>query len=539
VVSRSLPGFTVDTVRAINTTLVVEAHSHALSATCPNCFQLSTRIHSRYLRSPRDLPLSEHRVQLLVTVRRFFCDNPSCTRRTFAERFPDVLPVHAQRTARLTLSLQHLGFALGGDAGADLGAKLRFRTSPDTLLRIVRGVTPSTPTTPRVLGVDDFALQKGRVYGTILVDLERHRPIDLLPDRTAASFATWLREHPGIAIITRDRSTEYARGATEGAPEARQIVDRWHLLQNMREAVERVLNRLHAHLRHLPALQPSEQEDSHMTKPQRLRPPTATEQSNQTESRARRLERYLAVRQLVSQGVSQRAIARQLKLSRTTVRLFASAQAFPERAVRQPMKTVLDPYLPYLEQRWSEGCTNGTQLWRELQARGFWSGPRQVMRWVQYQRDTPAPTTPPKHIRPRAVQPEQSALAAPRQLVWLFLKPPQDLTRDEQARLAQLRQEPQMLRTYELAQQFVQMVRERRADALDDWLGQCKTSEVPDLQTFAATLCRDEQAIRNALQEQWSNGQVEGQVTRLKLIKRQMYGRAKFDLLRQRVLRAA
>jgi Transposase/Homeodomain-like domain len=187
----------------------------------------------------------------------------------------------------------------------------------------------------------------------------------------AASFTTWLRDHPCVACITRDRSTEYARGATEGAPDARQIVDRWHLLQNMREAVERILNGSHAHLRQLPALQPSEQADSRTSKPQRLRPPTATERTNQAESRARRLERYLAVRHLASKGVSQRAIARQLKLSRTTVRLFVHAQAFPERAVRQAMKTMLDPFLPYPHQRWSEGCANGAQLWRELVGQGF------------------------------------------------------------------------------------------------------------------------------------------------------------------------
>lgn len=537
--SLSLPGFTVDTVRTLDTTLVVEAHSHATSANCPDCFQQSTRIHSRYLRSPRDLPLTEHRLQLLLTVRRFFCDNPSCTRRTFAERFPTILPFQAQRTARLTHSLQHLGFALGGEAGAELGAKLRLRTSPDTLLRIVRHSTPSVPTTPRVLGVDDFALQKGRVYGTILVDLENHRPVDLLPDRTAASFTTWLRAHAGVAIITRDRSTEYARGATEGAPDARQIVDRWHLLQNMREAVERVLNRSHAQLRQLPTLQSSEQLDRCTSKPQRLRPPTTTEQTKQAESRARRLERYLAVRQLASKGVSQRAIARQLKLSRTTVRLFVHAQAFPERAVRQPLKTMLDPYLAYLQQRWSEGCANGTQLWRELVTQGFSSGPRQVMRWVQHQRERPAPTTPPGHIRPLVVQPEQSALGAPRQLAWLFLKSPHDLTSEEQITLARLQQEPQMRVTYELAQQFVQMVRQHQASSLDNWLAQCVTSGVADLQTFAQTLSRDEQAVRNTLQEQWSNGQVEGQIARLKYLKRQMYGRAKFDLLRQRVLHVA
>jgi transposase len=549
----ALPEFQIEFVRTVGTKLLVEAHATISVRCCPSCQHSSRRIHSRYTRSARDLPVSEQAVSLVLHVRRFFCDNPDCPRRTFAERLPDLVPFRAQRTVRLTRTLQVLGFALSGEAGAHVATRLQMRVSGDTLLRIMRHTDTEPPATPRVLGVDDFALQKGRVYGTILVDLERHRPVDLLPDRTADTFATWLRTHPGVTLIARDRSTEYARGATEGAPTAVQVADRWHVLQNLREAVERVLNRNHAQLCQLPILVTPPLAPVAPAKPRRLRAVSASERIRQAASRARRLARYQAVRQLVAEGVSYRAIARQLRLSRTTVRLFAQAEAFPERAVRQPSATILDPYLAYLQQRWEAGCSNGAQLWREIRAQGYPGGHRQVRRWVHQQRTTPAPTTPANYRPPcdgtnsgrrprksrRGKKPAQEPLAAPRQLVWLFLRGSAKLTPEETTTLARLPQDPQIMRAYELAQQFQQMVRERRSAELDDWLAACAASGVADLQTFATTLRRDETAIRNALIEPWSTGQVEGQITRLKCIKRQMYGRANFDLLRQRILHAA
>lgn len=365
----TLSGFRIARTQRLNSVLLVEAAATQPTRPCPTCHHWSARIHSRYLRVPRDLPIAEYAVRLRLHVRRFFCTSPACPRRTFAERLPDIVPFRAQRTCRLTQALQTLGFALSGEAAARLSGHLRMAVSADTLLRIVRQTAHVHHPTPRVLGVDDFALRRGRVYGTILVDLEQHRPVDLLPDRTAEHLAQWLHAHPGVAIIARDRSLEYARGARLGAPDAVQVADRWHLLHNLREAVERVLHRRRSDVRKLVERPPTSDEQcpDAATRPRRLRPPTQNEQIRQQEQRARRYQRFLVVRELLAQGVSQRRIARLTGLSRAIVRQFVHAAEFPERSLGRPVASGLDPYLPYLHDRWNQGCSNSMQLWRELQ----------------------------------------------------------------------------------------------------------------------------------------------------------------------------
>ena len=547
-----LPGFAMDVVRIVDMTLVIEAHSAGSQAICPTCQQPALRVHSRYRRTPRDLSVSEHSVHLLLAMRRFFCDNPACVRRTFAERLPDLLPFRAQRTLRLTRTLRVVANALGGKAGARLAGKLRMGMSHDTLLRIIRQTETTAPVTPRVLGVDDFALQKGRVYGTILVDLEHHQPIDLLPDRTAETFATWLRNHPGVDVIARDRSTEYARGATDGAPTALQVADRWHVLKNHREALERMLHRLHADRAHLP--EPRTEGVAPIPPPltlvRPLRLPSISEQAARQAARDRRAARYQQVQALYQQGVPLLQIATRLGMGRATVRKFTTATVFPERAVQRRQSSIIDPYVPYVQQRWAEGCTNASQLWREIQTQGYPGGRKQVARWVQHHRSAPAPTGPKKYrasakpVQPAAAdQPSRGtaaitgpALAAPRQLVWLLLRNPSQFDDEATAMFARIQQHPDVLRAHTLAQEFQAMVRQRCPEALDGWLAACLASAIPELHNFAAGLQREYASIRAALSEPWSTGQVEGQITRVKLVKRQMYGRAKFDLLKQRVL---
>ena len=377
-----LPGFRISSVENTDERLTIGAEAKNGRAKCPDCQVLSRAIHSHYLRSPRDLPVSGKPVRLVLVVRRFRCRNAACSRKIFCERLPRVVAVSAQQSVRLAIVLEQLSLALGGQAGARQSAWLGIPTSPSTLLRRLRRCELPALPIPRVLGVDDFALRRGRVYGTLLVDGETHRPVDLIRERTAEALCAWLQTHPGVEVITRDRSTEYARGATEGAPTARQVADRWHLLVNFREALERVLERLRTEIQtsllHAPvqALVPS------MTIYDRERRRGTRDQTQQQASRARRYALYAQVKALQAQGRAIIQIARELNISRQTVRKYMASEQFPEYPRSQRQKSMLDPYVPYLQERWDAGCHNTQQLWRELLAQGFAGSSRSVWQWT-------------------------------------------------------------------------------------------------------------------------------------------------------------
>jgi transposase len=544
----SLPGFTIDAVHTLDGKLLVEATAVRSRVACPDCQQLSTRIHSGYMRTPRDLPSSDQFVQLHLHVRRFFCDTPSCARRTFAERLPELVPFRAQRTQRFSRSLEVLGFALGGRAAARTAAKLGLRTSRNTLLRCVQHAQLPARPTPRVLGVDDVAFRKRHTYGTILVDLEQHRPVDLLPDRDADLLIAWLQAHPGVEIVSRDRSTEFRRAITSGAPDALQVADRWHLLVNLREALERVLDRHYSQLR-TNVVMPTPQSPSTLpdTAPiLRKRRRSTGDEVARIARRERRLARYEEVIARYEQGASMREIADTLHLSRWQVARFVKASTFPEQAPRRRRARILVPFAAVLEEQWAAGERNVMAIWRSLQQQGYTGSAQTIRRWVQARRQEPAPHTRPDYRARYTVAPEdllsQTAAArplpGPRQLVWLLIKDVQQLNAEETHILEQLCQEPVVEQAYTLGQQFLQIVRQRQHDEFDGWLAACQASNIPDLQGFAVGLKQDEAAVRAALQLEWSNGQVEGQNTRLKMVKRQMYGRAGFALLRKRVLHA-
>jgi transposase len=282
----SLPGFEVTEVISTQERLIICATSQSVQAECPACHEGSQRVHSYYQRSPRDLPVSGQAVQLQLRVRRFRCLNTHCLQKTFAERLPELVVPTARRTIRLTVLLGVYATQSGGEPGARLLEAGGTKVSPDTLLRLAKAMHTQKAPVPSILGVDDFAFCRGQQYGTLLIDWERHRVIDLLPDRTAETFATWLRAHPGVKWISRDRSGEYARGANEGAPHAKQVMDRWHPLKNLREALERIVSRLS------PRLELRQEHLSSTPFPQRKKARTIHEQAASEASRQRRPARY-------------------------------------------------------------------------------------------------------------------------------------------------------------------------------------------------------------------------------------------------------
>jgi transposase len=429
-----------------------------------------------------------------------------------------------------------------------MSQRLHLPASRDTLLRLVQQLPDLPITTPHVLGVDDFALRKGHRYGTILLDLEQRRPIDLLPERTAAVFEAWLRQHPGVAVIARDRGPEYIRGATTGAPCALQVADRFHLLANLREALERVLDRAHTSLRtHLAMAQATTSPAPMAVVPVRPRRRTGTETALQTDRREQRLTRYESIRRMHEQGMSKVKIAKELGVSRWQVRRFVEAHQFPERAPKVARRSILTSFDALLCAHWQQGERTTPALFHMLQAAGYEGSLHTVRRWVQSRRQEPAPHTKPAFRAKYTVAPQdvavqaaaQRRLPSARRLVWLLLKPVDDLGADDHCLLNVLFQEPSIATIYPLAQRFLRLVRQRDVAGLDVWIVACVRSEVPDLANFAKGLLQDEGAVRAALSVPWSSGQVEGQITRLKLLKRQSYGRASFGLLRKRVLHAA
>jgi len=527
------------------TTLTVSPSS--VEARCPTCATRSTAVHSTYTRRPADLPALGRVVRLAVRVRRFYCRVPTCPQRTFAERVTGLLDRYARRTRRLATAQRTVVLEAGAEAGARLTRQLAMPASADTLLRLVRSAPLPRPATPRALGVDDWALRKGRTYGTILVDLEARRVVDLLPDRTGSTLARWLRRRPGVEIVTRDRSSEYTRAITAAVPDAMQVADRWHLLFNARQMLERWLTTISGRLRALPAVE----RDEAMVAATRTAPfpRSPTERQTGAAARERRRATYDDVRRRHAAGEPLMRIARTLRLARSTVRRFAASATFPEHGARPIRASSLDPFLVHLSARHTEGCENGLQLWRELQALGYTGQSRQIHRWLHTRRRVPAATqsTASKRAAGAEVHAAASApprLPSPRQLAWLITRPPNELAPDEAAAVACIAHDAQVARVVALVRRFVALLRERPAPAaavaaLDAWLDEAANCGVRAVETFAAGLAQDGAAVRAALATPWSNAQSEGHVTKLKLLKRQMYGRANFDLLRRRVLLAA
>jgi transposase len=491
-----------------------------------------------------------------LRVRRFRCRVLTCPRRTFSEAVPAFLPPRVQRTPRFTQALATLGFAVGGEAGARLARQLRLPSSGDTLLRVLRATALPPRPTPRVLGVDDFAFRRRRVYGTVLIDLERRWPVEILPDRTAESFTAWLRTHPGVEIIARDRASDYATGARAGAPTAHQVADRWHLLCNLTDALVRYIQRITPELRRLLAAdppRPSEDPPGTEDRPTAALPPTEPAAPTPAPATApgagesRPLPRYgrpphsagthatrvanraglfTLVKLRYSSGHSLQQIAQETGVSTRTLRTWVRSAEVPvdQRGYCGPSK--IDAYLPYLRERLAAGCTNQTRLWQEIRQQGFTGTRSLVAKWIHAHGTQPAaPSAPPR-------------LPTAKALTWLVLQPPAMPSASERQLCQQLQQHPELQEVGALIRDFGQLLRERRGAELDGWLARASRSSSPEVRNVAAGITRDYAAVQAAFESPWSSGPVEGQVHRLKLIKRTGYGRAKFDLLRLRVLYA-
>jgi transposase len=511
---------------------------------CPVCRCSTRRIHSRYDRTVADLPWAHFRVRLHVRVRKFFCANDRCSRRIFTERLPQVVAPWARRTLRLARSLGHIAVALGGAAGARLSQQLGLQVSRNTLLRLLRRLPLPALCAPTVLGVDDFALRKRQTYGTVLIDLERRRPVALLPDRTAETLAHWLKAHPGVRVISRDRAKAYAQGAQQGAPTALQVADRFHLLQNLAEALDQVftvyrraLDAVNAALRHSSLPSPTEAVVAPVAFPETLTPSQQCAAQRQTH----RQGLHEQVWTLHRQGWTVRAIAEHLGLSPRTVQRDLGTATFPGRRRRSDCgQSLLDPYKATLLERWNAGCHTACRLFRDLCQDGYGGSYGLVAAYVRGLRQAQglAPRQRcSQHSLSSVVEPCKPL--TPRRATWLVLRSEHSRTEEETLQLHLLHtQQTELAEAIDLAQDFAQLVRRRQPARLDPWLTRATLSTVSALQRFAKGLTDDYAAIKAGITRRWSNGPVEGQINRLKMLKRQMFGRARLDLLSRRFVLA-
>ena len=516
-------GLIVDQVTADPERIVISTRSHCLGAACPTCGHVSDRVHSRYTRVLGDLPWQGRTVFIHVAARRLRCAARPCCRMTFAERLPGIAKPHGRRTDRLADLQRHLGLALGGEGGSRLAARIGVALSADSLLRLVRGTAPPACCIgPRVLGVDDFAWRRGQRYGTILCDLEQGRVVDLLPDRSAGGLATWLRQHPGTAIVARDRAGAYADGVRQGAPEAIQVADRWHLLRNSSEALLQVLDR---HRGVFARVAKTIVDDEVAAMPAAtVKPPTKLDAQRQHRQRDRDA-RFAQVTDFKRAGLGLREIMKATGLSRNTVRRWTRAAAAPSWQKGEKPR-ITDPFLPYLRQRLAEGMRNASQLWREIRAFGYAGQVIAVRSCVAaLRRQSRTVVTPaPDWRRP-----------TPRRTVRALLSDVKPTGLDARFYAALIAAVPEIARAVEEVDVFSTMIRTQDRATFDCWLERNRDGPISG---FAEGVRRDRAAVEAALTLPWSTGPVEGQVNRLKLVKRQGYGRANLDLLRARLLAA-
>jgi transposase len=528
-----LAGLRVHRVEDIVHAVVISASCRAGGACCPRCGQESARVHGGYSRVMADGAAGGRPVLIILQVRRFRCGNPGCTAVTFAEQAVGLSERYRRRSVPLLGMLARFGLELAGRAGARLAGTMGIGVHSSTVLRLVMALPdPPAGAAPAVTGVDDFALRKGHVYGTVVADAESGTVIDLLPDREAGTLEKWLTARPGAEVICRDRAGAYAEGAAAGAPAAVQVADRWHLWHNLGDYAEKTVVAHRGCLTGAAGPPAAADQDAQPggTVPDGLRDINGRERPLVSRTR----ERHAAIHQLLHAGHTHARAAAILGLDPDTVSRYAREPDVAPLLVKATSRdSKLDPFKPWISQRWNQGITSAAALHAEMAATLGWTGSVQAVgRYVRQFREQawarrnprPAPAVPPA--------------PKPRQITrWLMTRPSR-LSPEDQARLAAVTAAcPHLEALAGHIRSFAEMMTRRQGLlALEDWLTRVEADDQPQLHSFANGIRRDQQAVTAGLALTYSSAAMEGNVNKIKMIKRQMYGRAGFPLLRKRVI---
>jgi transposase len=477
--------------------VLIWARAKAVDGVCASCGGRSRRVHSRYDRGLADVSVAGQPVVLRLRVRRFFCDNNNCLVRTFAEQVDGLTAKHARRTSVCRTAVEHIGLALAGRAGSRLAAQLGLVAGRNTLLRLVHALPDPEVGTVAVLGVDDFAIRRGRKYATVLIDAITHRRVDVLPDRRAATLAAWLREHPGVEVVCRDGSAAYAEAIRQAAPKAVQASDRWHLWHNLAAAVEKTVVAYAARW-------------------------NSTPRATDSALAARTRQRFAAVHALLADGVGLLECARRLGWSLNTVKRYARAQKV-EELLRPPRygPCLLDAHHDLIRRRLADK-TPVTRILGEIREQGYTGSANLLVRYINQGRADPERVTP-----------------SPRRLVsWIMSKPtnlPDHIRRHLDDLIASC---PEMTTLATRVREFAAILTERHGHSLATWIATTRADALPGFGSYLNGLDKDFDATVAGLTLPYSNGPTEGVNTKIKMLKRQTYGKASFALLRKRILLA-
>lgn len=460
--------------------LILVAAMISNSSTCPDCSAPTQRIHGHYPRTLADLPWATAPIELRVIVRRFRCRTCSCRRQTFAERLPTVAPRYARTTTRLATTQADTGLVLGGAAGARHLSRHGVPGSRNTLLRRVRNLCLPEGPAPEIIGIDDWAWRKGNRYGTIIVDLQRGCPIDVLEDRAAETVATWLQSHPNVQIVARDRAEAYAAGIRQGAPEATQVADRFHLLKNLAAALQEVFNGHHREidqLNHVQQNDPPTHNDDSVTA--LVEPPVTTTRDQQqiAHNRAKRVAEYAQAHALYQQGWTMKTISTHMRRHHRTIKKYLEASTFPERPPRRRPASILDPYKASLRERWQAGYRSAKELYHEIQAQGFPGKYSIVAAYVSRLRPPQGRITRRRRSGSPVTIVAVDKPLTPSRATWLVMRREATLNDDEKQQLVRLQsQEGAIAEAITLTQDFAGLVRQRQPGQLDTWLERATAS---------------------------------------------------------------